>query len=124
MGLKSVVARRFVFHVPTLSCAPRIGLQADAVQRARRMRLESAASLTTLPSKVTKGLLQSLRGGSNLARVAQARRHAIDRNMNSPLHALQTRVIWLTLAVAAHQLHLQVVQWIKVRKAMLDGACQ
>ena len=27
-----------------LSCAPRIGLQANAVQRARRMRLESPAS--------------------------------------------------------------------------------
>jgi hypothetical protein len=31
-----------------LSCAPRIGLQANAVQRARRMRLESPASPPTL----------------------------------------------------------------------------
>ena len=61
MGPQSVVARRF-FSCSNPSCTPRIGLQADAVQRARRMRLESAASPTTLPSEVTKGLLQSPRG--------------------------------------------------------------
>ncbi len=39
----------FVFGDFTPSCAPRIGLQADAVQRARRMRLESPVSPPTLP---------------------------------------------------------------------------
>ena len=44
-----------VFDACTPSCAPHIGLQADAVQRARRMRLESPASPLTLP----------LQGGGN-----------------------------------------------------------
>ena len=37
------------FNAFTSSCAPRIGLQANAVQRARRMRLESPASPRALP---------------------------------------------------------------------------
>jgi hypothetical protein len=38
---------RSVFNAHTPSCAPRIGLQADAVRRARRMRLENPASPPT-----------------------------------------------------------------------------
>jgi predicted secreted hydrolase len=48
-GGRSVKNRLQVFDVFTPSCAPRIGLQADAVQRARRTRLESPASPLTLP---------------------------------------------------------------------------
>jgi FKBP-type peptidyl-prolyl cis-trans isomerase FkpA len=44
-----------VFNDFTPSCAPRIGLQAVAVQRARRMRLESPASPPTLPLEGGEG---------------------------------------------------------------------
>jgi hypothetical protein len=50
-GGEMVEVSRVDFNVFTPNCAPRIGLQADAVQRARRMRLESPASPPALPLK-------------------------------------------------------------------------
>jgi hypothetical protein len=50
-GGEMVEASRVDFNVFTPSCAPRIGLQANAVQRAQRMRLESPASPPALPLK-------------------------------------------------------------------------
>jgi predicted secreted hydrolase len=62
-----------VFDDFTPSCAPRIGLQADAVQQAQRMRLESPASPPTLPLQgegVTRRLL--LAAGAGLLQTSQA----------------------------------------------------
>ncbi len=50
-GGEIVEVRPWAFTASTPSCAPRIGLQANAVQRAQRMRLESPASPPTLPLK-------------------------------------------------------------------------
>ena len=53
-------------------------------------------------------------------RIPQPRRDTVDGNVYAAFHALQTRVVRSALTVAAHQLHLQVVQRIKVREAVLN----
>ncbi len=57
-------------------------------------------------------------GYKSLARIPQPRRNPVNRNMNPPLHPL----IRLPSTISAHQLHLQVVQRIDIRKAVADGA--
>jgi FKBP-type peptidyl-prolyl cis-trans isomerase FkpA len=62
-GGEIFAARQPVFNDSTPSCAPRIGLQADAVHRAQRMRLESPASPPTLTlegggSQHTNGIIR------------------------------------------------------------------
>lgn len=57
---------------------------------------------------------------STSAGISNPSSNPINRNMNPRLHPL----IPLPCAPAAHQFHLQVVQWVDVRKAVFDGAGQ
>ena len=59
-----------------------------------------------------------------LAGIAQARREPVDRHVDAALHALDAGVVLAARAVAPHQLDLQVVERIEVRKAVLDRARQ
>ena len=57
-----------------------------------------------------------------LARIAQPRRHPIDRQMNAPVHPLIDLFRWIEpqRPVPPDQLHLQVIQRIQIRKPVLD----
>jgi len=59
-----------------------------------------------------------------LTRVAQARRHAVDRQMDASLHPLVLAVPFTPVAMPPQQFHLQVIERIEVRQAVLDRARQ
>ncbi len=44
--------------------------------------------------------------------------------MDAALHALAVGVAFAALTVAAHQLHLQVIEWVEIGKAVFDGTRQ
>jgi hypothetical protein len=55
-----------------------------------------------------------------LPRIPQPRRQTVDRDVDAALDAVERRIVLAARAVAPHQLDLQVIQRVEVRKAVLD----
>jgi hypothetical protein len=59
-----------------------------------------------------------------LTRITQPRCNPVDADVDTALHAFVAVLLGFACAVAADQLDLQVVQWVNIRKAVLDAAGQ